>query len=81
MLDLSYSIAIEATDDPEFFSFYSEELEGFTGIGHSVEDCLYRARHGMRDHVKIMRDQGLKPPKVNKSPRVTIVNATRRKSA
>ena len=81
MLDLSYSLTIEATDDPEFFSFYSDELEGFTGVGHSVEDCLYRARHGMREHVQLMREQGMKPPKVNKNPRVIIVNTPRRKSA
>jgi len=40
MLDLKYDLTIEATDDPSFFSFYSTELEGFTGVGHSVEDCL-----------------------------------------
>ena len=26
--------------------FYSPDLEGFTGIGHSVEDCLYQAKEG-----------------------------------
>lgn len=40
MIDLQYALTIEATDDPAFFSFYSTELEGFTGVGHSVEDCL-----------------------------------------
>jgi len=39
MIDLKYSLVIEATDGPEFFGFYSPDLEGFTGIGHSVEDC------------------------------------------
>ena len=41
MIDLKYSLVIEATKDPMFFGFYSPDLEGFTGIGHSVEDCLY----------------------------------------
>jgi hypothetical protein len=83
MLDLSYLITIEATNDPEFFSFYSDELEGFTGVGHSIEDCLYRyrARHGMREHVQTMREQKMKVPKANKNPRVTILNTPRRKSA
>jgi len=81
MLDLAYSLVIEATDDPEFFSFYSDELDGFTGVGHSIEDCLYRARHGMREHVQLMREQKMKPPKPNKNPRVTIINTPRRKSA
>jgi hypothetical protein len=41
MIDLKYSLVIEATSDPEFFGFYSPDLEGFTGVGHSVEDCIY----------------------------------------
>jgi len=51
MLDLAYSLVIEATDDPNFFGFYSPDLEGFTGVGHSIEDCLYQARWGMQEHV------------------------------
>src|SRR5436305_1678113 len=39
MIDLKYSLIIEATSDPNFFGFFSRELEGFTGIGHSIEDC------------------------------------------
>jgi len=35
MIELKYSLIIEATDDPIFFGFYSPDLEGFTGIGHS----------------------------------------------
>ena len=46
MIDLKYSLVIEATEDPTFFGFYSPELEGFTGIGHSIEDCLYKAKWG-----------------------------------
>ena len=41
MLDLGYSLIIEATADPNFFSFYSPDLAGFTGVGHSIEDCLH----------------------------------------
>lgn len=44
MLGLHYSLVIEATEDPLFFSFYSPTLEGFTGVGSSVEDCIYKAR-------------------------------------
>ncbi len=63
MIDLKYSLVIEATDDPEFFGFYSPELEGFTGIGHSVEDCLYKAKWGMKEHVELLRQQGLPVPR------------------
>ncbi len=44
MITLPYSLVIEATEDPDFFGFYSADLDGFTGIGHSIEDCLYKAR-------------------------------------
>jgi predicted RNase H-like HicB family nuclease len=75
MIDLPYSLVVEATDDPEFFSFYSPELEGFTGVGHSVEDCLYRARWGMKEHVATLGERGLDVPPANSNPTVTIINA------
>ena len=31
MIELPYSLVIEATEDPGYFGFYSPELEGFTG--------------------------------------------------
>ncbi len=59
MNDLKYSLVIEATEDPNFFGFYSPELDGFTGIGHSIEDCLYedclyKARGGMEEHLGLL---------------------------
>ena len=38
MIDLRYSLVIEATEEPDFFSFYSPDIEGFSGVGQSVED-------------------------------------------
>jgi len=72
MIDLDYSLVIEATDEPDYFGFYSPELEGFSGSGHSVEDCLYRARWGMREHVAVLREQGLPVPPRNPDPKVVI---------
>ena len=46
MIELEYSLIIEATKEPDYFSFYSPDLEGFTGIGHSIEDCIYKAKMG-----------------------------------
>ena len=74
MIDLKYSLVIEATDDPEFFGFYSLELEGFTGIGHSVEDCLYKAKWGILEHVNLLKEEGLPIPKENPNPTVIIQN-------
>ena len=74
MIQLPYSLVIEATNDPDFFSFYSPDLEGFTGVGHSVEDSLYKARWGMEDHVKTMREHGLSVPPPNPNPTIVIQN-------
>jgi predicted RNase H-like HicB family nuclease len=59
MLELPYSLIIEATEDPSFFGFFSPTLAGFTGVGSSVEDCLYKARAGMRERVGLLREQGI----------------------
>lgn len=75
MIELKYSLVIEATDEPDFFSFYSPDLEGFTGVGHSVEDCLYKAKYGMREHVELLRERGLPVPTPNPDPKITIQNA------
>jgi predicted RNase H-like HicB family nuclease len=74
MIDLKYSLVIEATDDPNFFGFYSPDLEGFTGIGHSVEDCLYKAKWGQEEHVVLLQQQGLPVPEENPNPKVIIQN-------
>ncbi|MGB9180575.1 MAG: type II toxin-antitoxin system HicB family antitoxin [Pyrinomonadaceae bacterium] len=81
MIDLKYSLVIEATADPDFFGFYSPELEGFTGIGHSLEDCLYKARWGMEEHVSLLREQGLPVPETNLNPTITVQNEQRLESA
>ena len=75
MIDLPYSLVIEATEDHDYFGFYSPDLEGFTGVGHSIEDCVYRAKWGMKDHVALLRDQDLTVPPANPNPTIVIQNA------
>ena len=75
MIDLKYSLIIEATEDPNFFGFYSPDLEGFTGVGSSVEDCLYKARWGMEEHVALLREHNLTVPRPADDPKVVIQNA------
>ncbi|HTG27853.1 MAG TPA: type II toxin-antitoxin system HicB family antitoxin [Methylomirabilota bacterium] len=77
MITLPYSLIIEATEDPDFFGFYSADLDGFTGIGHSIEDCLYKARWGMADHIKLLRKQGLPVPSPNPNPTIVIQNTSK----
>jgi predicted RNase H-like HicB family nuclease len=74
MIELQYLLVIEATDEPDYFGFYSPELEGFTGIGHSVEDCLYKAKWGMEEHVNLLKEQGLPVPPKNPDPKIIIQN-------
>ena len=81
MLNLRYSLVIEATDDPNFFGFYSPDLPGFTGVGHSVEDCLYKAEHGIAEHVQALQEQGLPVPPAPPDAMVLIQNERKRKSA
>lgn len=44
---------------------------------HSVEDCLYKARWGMREHVALLVEHQLPVPPVNPNPTVTIQNERR----
>ena len=74
MIDLEYSLVIEATKEPDYFGFHSPDLEGFSGIGHSVEDCLFKAKWGMKEHVELLREQGLPIPPKNPNPKITIQN-------
>ena len=74
MIELQYSLVIEATKEPDYFGFYSPDLEGFTGIGHSVEDCLYSAKLGMVEHVRFLKEQGLPIPPPNPDPKIIIQN-------
>ena len=77
MIDLKYSLIIEATKDPTFFGFFSPDLEGFTGIGHSVEDCLYKAKWGMEEHIVVLQEHNLPVPGPNANPTVVIQNERR----
>jgi len=64
----------EGTD---YFGFFSPELEGFTGIGHSIEDCVYKAKWGMKEHVELLKEQGLPVPPIVKNPKIIVQNEDR----
>ena len=81
MINLKYSLIIEATKDPSFFGFYSPDLEGFSGIGHSIEDCIYQARWGMEEHIELMKQRGMPLPAVKRRPIITIKNEKRARKA
>jgi predicted RNase H-like HicB family nuclease len=81
MIELEYSLVIEATEEPDLFGFYSPDLESFTGIGHSIEDCLYKAKWGMKEHLNLLKEQGLPIPPKNPNPKITIQNEQRLEAA
>ena len=74
MIELRYALIIEATQDPLFFGFHSPDLAGFTGVGHSIEDCVYKAKWGMEEHVALLKERGLPVPRANINPTIMIVN-------
>lgn len=74
MIELKYSLTIEATNEPDFFGFFSPELTGFSGIGNSVEDCLFKAKWGMKEYIETLNEQGLPVPAPNPDPQVIIRN-------
>ncbi len=74
MIELEYSLVIEATEEPDYFGFYSTDLEGFSGIGHSIEDCIYKAKWGMKEHIKLLKEEGLPIPQKSKKPKIVIQN-------
>lgn len=78
MIDLEYSLTIEATEDPLFFAFFSPDIPGFSGVGHSVEDCLYQARWGMKEHLELLVTEGLPLPRKNPDPVILIRNEKQR---
>jgi len=71
--ELKYSLVIDATSDPTFFGFYSPDLDGFTGTGYSIEECLCHAGWGMEEHVELLKEQGLSVPSANPNPTVKLV--------
>ena len=72
MLRLKHNLVIEATEDPNFFGFYSPDLEGFSGIGNSIEDCIYKATWGMEEHLALLRERAMSVPAPVSNPTVTI---------
>ena len=77
MLKLKYNLMIEATEDPNFFGFYSPDLEGFSGIGNSIEDCIYKATWGIEEHLALLQERAMSVPLPTPNPAITIQNEQR----
>jgi predicted RNase H-like HicB family nuclease len=77
MLKLKYTLVIEATEDLNFFGFYSPDLEGFSGIGNSIEDCIYKATWGIEEHLALLRERALSVPRPTPHPAIIIQDEQR----
>ncbi|EIC21541.1 type II toxin-antitoxin system HicB family antitoxin [Thiorhodovibrio frisius] len=75
MIELPYSLIIEATLEPDFFTFFSPQLAGFSGAGHSVEDCIDRATTAMPEHVEMLLQTNRPIPQKPNNPTILIQNA------
>ena len=71
---LKYSLVVESTADPTYFSYYFPELKGFSGSGTSIEACLV-SEIGMIEHVQLLEEAGLTMPACNPTPAVTILKS------
>ena len=69
-----HSLVIEATEEPDYFGFFSPDLAGFSGIGHSVEDYRYKAKWEMKEHLNLLKNQNRSAPPENPSPKIIIQN-------
>ncbi|KOR31767.1 hypothetical protein TI05_11525 [Achromatium sp. WMS3] len=74
MIELPYSIIIEATVEPDFFTFFSPDLPGFSGVAHSIEGCIYQAKLGMAEHIAILTETNRPIPQYTKNPTIVIQN-------
>ena len=75
MIDIDYSLVIEATPDPAFFNYYSPDLNGFTGTGSSIEDCIFRAKGTIKNYLVALKSSGKHIPRRNDYPLITIKNS------
>lgn len=81
MIDLPYSLIIETTEEPDFFSYFSPDLPGFCGVAHSVEGCIDHARLGMLEHIDLLRETNRPVPPANLNPTILIQNSEALKRA
>src|SRR5712691_2115686 len=57
MIDLKYSLVIEATEEPDYFGFYSPDLEGFSGIGHSGTSAKHKSAHHNSERAMLAKNR------------------------
>ncbi len=74
MIDLPYSLVIEATKKTDYFGFYSPDLGGLTGLGSSIDDCIKKAKIAMKEHLEVLKENNMPIPSRPKNPTILIHN-------
>ena len=73
-IELPYSLVIEATGRPDHFQFSSPDLQGFSGAGRSIDDCIGKAGRAIQEHIAALERRNLPVPPPNPAPRIVIEN-------
>lgn len=58
MIELTYSLVIEASEEPDFFWVYSLDLEGFSGIGTPCK-IVYNTQTEHEGSLGVARETGV----------------------
>ena len=77
MIDLKYSLVIEATDDPNFSDFILPIWKVLPGSVIPLKTASTKRNGGMEEHVELLKEQKLPVPKASASPKIIIQNDER----
>ncbi len=73
MKELCYSLVVEATDDPAFYSYFSPDLPGYTGWGESLVGAVTDALEHMDEYIEFMRESGAEIPPPALNPQISFL--------
>lgn len=70
-----YSIILE-TDAAGGWSYFSEDLPGYTGVGDTLFEALQNALEGMEEYIEFLREVGAVVPDPNPNPTISFRHET-----
>ena len=73
MIDLKYSLVIEATNDPTFLVF-TRRISKVLLASVTLLKTASQARWGMEEHLELLKKQSLPIPNENPDPKIVIQN-------
>lgn len=76
MLNLRYSIIVEATEDPNFFGVHCPALDRYgacTAAGSTLDEAVQNGRLAIEEFVLELQVMGITPPPADTYPTVRVV--------